>query len=112
MDDLESSRSFAQYCCELFRESRWLKVALRTHEVACAICCGFTILPPSLALRAMSGESLNALNQRPDVRQAEENLHFASAKFGVAVANRLPNFNLTTDAGTMALISYIYAPVA
>ena len=33
-------------------------------------------------------------------------------KFGVAVANRLPNFNLTTDAGTMALISYIYAPVA
>ncbi len=60
----------------------------------------------------MSGESLNALNQRPDVRQAEENLHFASAKFGVAVANRLPNFNLTTDAGTMALISYIYAPVA
>src|SRR6266702_3820003 len=57
MDDLESSRSFAQYCCELSRESRWLKVALRTHEVACAICCGFTILPPSLALRAMSGET-------------------------------------------------------
>src|SRR6266567_4618355 len=67
MDDLESSRSFAQYCCELSRESRWLKVALRTHEVACAICCGFTILPPSLALRAMSGESDRSCNACSEV---------------------------------------------
>ncbi len=43
------------------------------------------------------------VEQRPDVRQAEENLHSASAQIGVAVANRLPNFNLTADAGTMAL---------
>jgi NodT family efflux transporter outer membrane factor (OMF) lipoprotein len=41
--------------------------------------------------------------QRPDVRQAEENLHFASAQIGIAVANRLPNLALTADAGTMAL---------
>jgi NodT family efflux transporter outer membrane factor (OMF) lipoprotein len=43
------------------------------------------------------------VEQRPDVRQAEENMHSASAQIGVAVANRLPNFNLTGDAGTMAL---------
>jgi NodT family efflux transporter outer membrane factor (OMF) lipoprotein len=43
------------------------------------------------------------VEQRPDVRQAEENMHSASAQIGVAVANRLPNFNLTADAGTMAL---------
>ena len=43
------------------------------------------------------------VEQRPDVRQAEENLHSASAQIGVAVANRLPNFDLTADAGTMAL---------
>jgi NodT family efflux transporter outer membrane factor (OMF) lipoprotein len=43
------------------------------------------------------------VEQRPDVRQAEENLHFASAQIGVAVANRLPNITLTADAGTMAL---------
>jgi len=43
------------------------------------------------------------VEQRPDVRQAEENLHAASAQIGVAVANRLPNFLLTADAGTMAL---------
>ncbi len=43
------------------------------------------------------------VEQRPDVRQAEENLHSASAEIGVAVANRLPNFALTADVGTMAL---------
>jgi NodT family efflux transporter outer membrane factor (OMF) lipoprotein len=41
--------------------------------------------------------------QRPDVRQAEENLHAASAQIGIAVANRLPSFMLTADLGTMAL---------
>jgi NodT family efflux transporter outer membrane factor (OMF) lipoprotein len=41
--------------------------------------------------------------QRPDVRQAEESLHAASAEVGIAVANRLPNITLTADAGTMAL---------
>jgi NodT family efflux transporter outer membrane factor (OMF) lipoprotein len=41
--------------------------------------------------------------QRPDVRQAEENLHAASAQIGIAVANRLPNLTLTADAGSMAL---------
>lgn len=43
------------------------------------------------------------VEQRPDIRQAEENLHAASALIGVAVANRLPNLTLTADAGTMAL---------
>ena len=37
---------------------------------------------------------------RPDVRQAEENLHSASAQIGIAVANRFPSFVLTADAGT------------
>jgi NodT family efflux transporter outer membrane factor (OMF) lipoprotein len=41
--------------------------------------------------------------QRPDVLQAEENLHSASAKIGVAIANRLPNFTLTANAGSTAL---------
>jgi NodT family efflux transporter outer membrane factor (OMF) lipoprotein len=43
------------------------------------------------------------VEQRPDVRQAEENMHSASAQIGVAVANRLPNVALTADAGTMAV---------
>ncbi len=43
------------------------------------------------------------VRQRPDVRQAEENLHAASAQIGIAVANRLPNFMLTADVGSVAL---------
>jgi NodT family efflux transporter outer membrane factor (OMF) lipoprotein len=44
------------------------------------------------------------VEQRPDVRQAEENLHFASAQIGIARANRLPSFALTADVGSMAVI--------
>ncbi len=44
------------------------------------------------------------VEQRPDVRQAEENLHSASAQIGVARANRLPSFALTADAGSMAVV--------
>jgi len=43
------------------------------------------------------------VQERPDVLQAEENLHAASAQVGIAIANRLPSFNLTADAGSMAL---------
>ncbi|MBU6410876.1 MAG: efflux transporter outer membrane subunit [Verrucomicrobia bacterium] len=43
------------------------------------------------------------VEQRPDVRLAEENLHAASAQVGIATASRLPNLTLTADAGTMAL---------
>jgi NodT family efflux transporter outer membrane factor (OMF) lipoprotein len=41
--------------------------------------------------------------QRPDVRAAEAQLHQASAQIGVAVANRLPQFNITGDYGSAAL---------
>lgn len=44
------------------------------------------------------------VEQRPDVRQAEENLHSASAQIGIAVANRLPSFALTGDVGSMSLV--------
>lgn len=43
------------------------------------------------------------VEQRPDVRQAEENLHAASAQIGIAVANRFPNITLSADVGTMAV---------
>ena len=42
------------------------------------------------------------VRQRPDVLQAEANLHDASAKIGIAIANRLPNFPLTANAGSSA----------
>jgi NodT family efflux transporter outer membrane factor (OMF) lipoprotein len=42
------------------------------------------------------------VTQRPDVRQAEANLHDASAKIGIAIANRLPNIVLTANTGSSA----------
>jgi NodT family efflux transporter outer membrane factor (OMF) lipoprotein len=49
--------------------------------------------------------------QRPDVLQAEANMHAASAQIGVAIANRLPNITLTADAGSTALaIGELFGP--
>ena len=56
-------------------------------------------LPQELPLTLPS----KLVEQRPDVLQAEENLHSSSALIGVARANRLPSFNLTGDIGSMAL---------
>jgi NodT family efflux transporter outer membrane factor (OMF) lipoprotein len=42
------------------------------------------------------------VSQRPDVLQAEANLHDASAKIGIAIANRLPNIVLSANAGSTA----------
>ena len=57
-------------------------------------------LPPELPLSLPS----QLVEQRPDVRQAEENWHSACALIGVARANRLPSFTLSADAGGMATI--------
>jgi NodT family efflux transporter outer membrane factor (OMF) lipoprotein len=49
--------------------------------------------------------------QRPDVLQAEANMHAASAQIGVAVANRLPNIQLTANGGSTALqIGQVFGP--
>jgi NodT family efflux transporter outer membrane factor (OMF) lipoprotein len=43
------------------------------------------------------------VRKRPDVRAAEANMHAATAEIGVAIANRLPQLNLTANGGTSAL---------
>jgi NodT family efflux transporter outer membrane factor (OMF) lipoprotein len=49
--------------------------------------------------------------QRPDILQAESNLHAASANIGVAIANRLPNIQLSANAGSTALaIGQLFTP--
>lgn len=51
------------------------------------------------------------IEQRPDVRQAEENLHAASAAAGVALANMLPQFTLSADLGSSALkLGQLFTP--
>jgi len=64
-------------------------------------------LPPDLPLSLPSV----LVGQRPDVLQAEENMHAASAEIGVARANRLPNITLSANAGSNALaIGQIFGP--
>ncbi|MGA2963923.1 MAG: efflux transporter outer membrane subunit [Candidatus Korobacteraceae bacterium] len=51
------------------------------------------------------------VEQRPDVRSAEEQMHAASAAVGVSIANRLPNIILSADLGSSAVaISNLFAP--
>jgi NodT family efflux transporter outer membrane factor (OMF) lipoprotein len=51
------------------------------------------------------------VEQRPDVRQAEANLHSASALVGVAIANRLPNVMLTANLGSAPFsIDQLFTP--
>lgn len=67
----------------------------------------------SLTLPAELPLSLPAtlVEQRPDVLQAEANLHAASAGIGIARANRLPNISLSANAGSNALaIGQIFGP--
>lgn len=64
-------------------------------------------LPSDLPLSLPS----TLVGQRPDVLQAEANLHAASAQIGVARANRLPNFTLSANAGSNALsIGQLFGP--
>ena len=54
-----------------------------------------TSLPVSLPSRLVE--------QRPDIRAAQAQLHQTSAQIGVAIANRLPQLSLTAQYGNMAL---------
>jgi NodT family efflux transporter outer membrane factor (OMF) lipoprotein len=50
------------------------------------------------------------VEQRPDVRAAEEQLHAASAEIGVAVANMLPQFTISAArGGTATVFSQMFA---
>ena len=53
------------------------------------------------------------IEQRPDVRAAEEQMHSASALIGVATANLLPTFTINADAGFMnTALAHLLAPQA
>ena len=51
------------------------------------------------------------VEQRPDVRQAEENMHAASAAVGIATADLLPQFAINADVGSSALkLQQLFSP--
>jgi NodT family efflux transporter outer membrane factor (OMF) lipoprotein len=71
----------------------------------------FTLADLSLPSKLPLSLPSRLVEQRPDIRIAEENLHTASANIGVAVAARLPEITLSADVGTMALqFGKLFAP--
>ena len=51
------------------------------------------------------------IEQRPDVRAAEEQLHSASAQIGVATANMLPTFTISANGGYInTALAHLLAP--
>jgi NodT family efflux transporter outer membrane factor (OMF) lipoprotein len=51
------------------------------------------------------------IDQRPDVRAAEEQVHEASANVGVALADRLPQFTITAAyGGAASAVSQLFSP--
>ena len=64
-------------------------------------------LPPELPVSLPS----KLIEQRPDVRQAEENLHAATAAVGIAIADMLPQFTINADIGSSALkLGQLFSP--
>ena len=52
------------------------------------------------------------IEQRPDVRAAQETLHAASASVGIATANMLPTFSITANPGyTNTILAGLLNPV-
>ena len=89
-----------------------LKALAHQRNLLAALAGGFPdqALPDTFALTALQlPQNLpvslpsQLVEQRPDIRQAEANLHAASAQVGVAIASRLPNITLSANAGAAAL---------
>src|SRR5580704_15380627 len=59
----------------------------------------FTLAKVSLPTDLPVSLPLQLVEQRPDVRSAEELLHSASAEVGVATANMLPNITIGANGG-------------
>ena len=80
---------------------------LPSHETSETFSLDSMHLPQDLPVSLPS----QLVEQRPDVRAAEAQLHSASAEIGVATANQLPQFTISGTVGSAALgFSNLFAP--
>ena len=99
---LEQSRASLPPLQKQLAQQRDLLAALSGRMPSDTIDARFTLdalqLPTELPLSLPA----RLVEQRPDVRMADEQLHAASAQVGVAIANRLPNVQITASIGSAA----------
>jgi NodT family efflux transporter outer membrane factor (OMF) lipoprotein len=96
------------------------KAVAQQHDLIAALAGGFPSEGPSGAFRLADlrlpvdlpvSLPSQLIEQRPDVRAAEEQLHSASAQIGIATANTLPSFTINADAGfTNTALAHLLAP--
>jgi NodT family efflux transporter outer membrane factor (OMF) lipoprotein len=80
---------------------------LPSHEVIQTFSLDSMHLPNELPVSLPS----QLIEQRPDIRAAEAQLHAASAEIGVATANQLPQFTITGAIGTASTsFTSMFAP--
>ena len=80
---------------------------LSSDEVAQKFDLAHLKLPANLPISLPS----KLVDQRPDVRAAEANMHAASAQIGVAIAARLPSFTISGNAGATAFsVAELFTP--
>jgi NodT family efflux transporter outer membrane factor (OMF) lipoprotein len=86
------------------------KALAQQHDLIAALAGGFPSDSPRFAFHLAElhlpldlpvSVPSKLIEQRPDVRAAEEQLHSASAQIGVATANLLPNFTISANGGYM-----------
>lgn len=99
---LEQSRATLPPLEKQLAQQRDLLAALSGRMPSEAMDARFTLdalrLPTALPLSLPA----RLVEQRPDVRMADEQLHAASAQVGVAIANRLPNVQISANIGSAA----------
>jgi NodT family efflux transporter outer membrane factor (OMF) lipoprotein len=96
------------------------KALQQNRDLIAALCGAYTSQGPRETFR-LDGLQLptdlpvslpsQLIEQRPDIRAAQEQLHAAGAQVGVATANMLPSFAINGNIGTMqTVIGSLFAP--
>ena len=94
-------------------QTRNLLTALAGHLPSDEIPQTFTLDALTLPVELPVSLPAKLVEQRPDIKIAEANLHAASAEVGVAIANMLPNVTLTATDGTVGTeVGRLFGPGA
>ena len=94
-------------------QTRDLLTALAGRVPSDEIPQSFTLAALTMPVELPVSVPAKLVEQRPDIRIAEANLHAASAEVGVAIANMLPNITLSAADGTVGTeVGQLFGPGA